>query len=178
MNQSCSPLSQNHAPEGSPNCQCETDGEIRQRKKTIIELRQDQGERTDQLQAKTTENTKLKAELKKTTWINSKRKKNTVKLIRAKDSSLKEQIMLRTEVNKIMRKSLEKQDNLPYSATAITVQTKSSVSEEDWQYVYRNRKQKISLSFSDSSSESGVTCVSTCDERWRNVCASKMQYIK
>ena len=65
VNQTCSPISQNHAPEGSPNYQCEADVEIRQLMKTIVTLRQNLGERTNQLQAKTNENTKLKAELKK-----------------------------------------------------------------------------------------------------------------
>ena len=52
--------------------------------------------------------------------------------------------MLRTELSK-MRKSLEKQDNSPFPATAITVQNESSDSEEDWQYVYRDRKTKIKI---------------------------------
>ena len=90
-----------------------------------------------------------------------------------------------------VRKSVEKQDNSLYPATAITDQTESSDSEEDWQYVYRNCKQKLryrptiksssnsssSVSSSDNSSEIGGTSVSTCDERRRNVCASMMKYI-
>ena len=47
VNLTCSPLSQNHAPEGIPNCQCEADVEIRQLKKTIA-LKQNLGERTNQ----------------------------------------------------------------------------------------------------------------------------------
>ena len=80
MKQTCFPLSQNHAPECSPNGQCEADVEIRQLKKKIVT-----GERTNQLQAKPNENTKLKAELKKLRGIRAQ----SSKLIRAKNTSLK-----------------------------------------------------------------------------------------
>ena len=192
VNQTCSPISQNHATEGSPNFQCEADVENRQLKKTIVTLRQNLGERTNQLQAKMSENTKLKAEVKKPRGINSKRNKDTVKLIRAKDTLLKEKIMLRTELSE-MRKSVKKQDNSPYPATAIPVQTESSDSENDWQYVYRNRKQKLrykptikssskssssaGVSSSDNSSDRGGTSVSNCNERRRTVCASKIKQV-
>ena len=135
--------------------------EILKLKKTIVSLRQNLGESNNKLQSQTIKNEKLISELKTLRGQISKRKKESVKLLKAKDTLLKEKINLRTELREI-RQFLDEQSKQTCQATTLNEESVSSDEEGVWEYAHRNRKNKrrcrpVMYSSSTSSDASSIS---------------------
>ena len=107
-----------------------------------MSLRQNLGESNNKLQSQTIKNEKLISELKTLRGQITKRKKESVKLLKAKDTLLKEKINLRTELSEI-RQFLDEQSKQTCQATTLNEESVSSDEVGVWEYAHRNRKNKL-----------------------------------
>ena len=126
-----------------------------------MSLRQNLGESNNKLQSQTIKNEKLISELKTLRGQISKRKKESVKLLKAKDTLLKEKINLRTELREI-RQFLDEQSKQTCQATTLNEESVSSDEESVWEYAHRSRKNKrrcrpVMYSSSTSSDASSIS---------------------
>ena len=106
-----------------------------------MSLRQNLGESNNKLQSQTIKNKNLISELKTLRGQISKRKKESVKLLKAKDTLLKEKNNLRTELSEI-RQFLDEQNKQTCHATIFNEESVSSNEVGVWEYAHRNRKNK------------------------------------
>ena len=91
---------------------------MRKLKKTIVSLRINPGESNNKLQSQTIKNVNLIYVLKTLRGQISKRKKETVKLLKAKDTLLREKINLRAELSEV-RQFLDEQRKQTSQATSL-----------------------------------------------------------
>ena len=105
-----------------------------------MSLRQNLGESNNKLQSQTIKNEKLISELKTLRGQISKRKKESVKLLKAKDTlTCEEKINLRTKLREI-RHFLDEQSKQTCQATTLNEESVSSDEVGVWEYAHRNRK--------------------------------------
>ena len=126
-----------------------------------MSLRQNLGESNNKLQSQTIKNEKLISELITLRGQISKRKKESVKLLKAKYTLLKEKINLRTELREI-RQFLDEQSKQTSQATTLNEESVSSDEVGVWEYAHRNRKNKrrcrpVMYSNSTSSDASSIS---------------------
>ena len=123
MDSVSTPPPQELAPNMDVNYYNQSNAENLKIKKKIVSLRQNLGESNNKLQSQTIKNEKLISELKTLRGQISKRKKESVKLLKAKNTLLKEKINLRTELSEI-RQFLDEQSKQTCRATTFNEECK------------------------------------------------------